>query len=359
MNNKKSHHYIPQFYLRHFASSENLRQIGLYNYTNDKLIERASIRDQACEKFLYGEDDELENALAVLEGYTADILAKTIQYFAQPPEDTIAYKVLVEYVLYQMFRTQKAGKETNKSISDGIKEVFSKTKLYERKYKGENIEFLHPEPTHLSLLMSVEALPLMKFLSCKLILNKTATPFITSDNPTVRYNQFLETKGIGQGSTGLSAKGLQIFFPIHPFAMLIFYDSITYKLKSRNAYRIIIDNPNDVWQLNALQYLNCDSQVFFSHAITREYLLDFKKRFKKVKEENKILTTSFKTGNVYNGQENYFLFSTQKDAQIKLNLSFIKLTKTAKQFELDDRLVYLRHESFKESRKRDQDANLF
>jgi hypothetical protein len=196
----------------------------------------------------------------------------------------------------------------------------------------------------------------MKFLSCKLLLNKTDIPFITSDNPAVKYNQFLENKGLEQGTTGLAAKGFQIFFPIHPSLMLIFYDPIVYKLKERNTFRIIINDKNDIWQLNGLQYINCDSQVFFGNGITKEYLKRFPGKFKRAKEENKSITTSFKTGNVYDEEQSYYLFTTEKDAQINLNLSFIKLTKTAKQFQLDDRLVYLRHESFKQWNKKERTA---
>jgi hypothetical protein len=355
MSTKKNHHYIPKFYLRHFASTENKRQIGLYNYDNDIFINAASIKDQACEKFLYGEDDELENALAVLEGYTADILEKTIQYLMQPPEQNRAYKILLECVLYQMFRTNKAGKECNEMISSGVKEVFKHTSIYKEKYQGQNIEFLHPEPAHLSLLLSNEALPLMKYLSCKLIVNATNQPFVTSDNPVVKYNQFLEAKGLDHGTTGLAVKGLQLFFPIHPFLMLIFYDPIVYKLKERSSFRIVVDNKNDINLINGLQYINCDSQVFFGEGIAKDYLKTFSDKFGKVKAENKHVTTSFKSGNVYDGQESYYMFSTEKDAQINLNLSFIKLTKAAKQFELDDRLVYLRHESFKQWNKKKRD----
>src|SRR5689334_10603486 len=92
------HHFVPQSYLRQFASGDNLRQISLYNFNNEKLIQYASIKDQAYVKFLYGKDDELEKALCHLEGYFADIIRKTIQFLEQPPEGSVAYKVLLEFV---------------------------------------------------------------------------------------------------------------------------------------------------------------------------------------------------------------------------------------------------------------------
>ena len=71
MTKKKKHHYIPRFYLKRFSVNNEGKIIGLYNHKNKIFIQRAPLKHQACENFLYGEDDEIENALAEMENDVA------------------------------------------------------------------------------------------------------------------------------------------------------------------------------------------------------------------------------------------------------------------------------------------------
>jgi hypothetical protein len=67
MGRRKSHHYIPRFYLKRFSDALGQKTISLYNYVNSKYIAAAPIKSQCCEDYLYGKDDEIEEALAQLE----------------------------------------------------------------------------------------------------------------------------------------------------------------------------------------------------------------------------------------------------------------------------------------------------
>lgn len=71
-------------------------------------------------------------------------------------------------------------------------------------------------------------------LKVKLLINTTVTPFITSDHPVIRYNQFLEMRRHPGGNAGLAAKGLQVFLPLSPKHMLLFYDDWVYKVGGRS-----------------------------------------------------------------------------------------------------------------------------
>jgi len=70
---KSSHHFIPQFYLRRFSIRDEGKSISLYNLKNKKIIQNAPIKHQACKKFLYRADDEVENALGKMENEVANI----------------------------------------------------------------------------------------------------------------------------------------------------------------------------------------------------------------------------------------------------------------------------------------------
>jgi hypothetical protein len=341
MNKRKSHHYVPQFYLRNFASSENGREVGLYGYRNNLYIPKASIKHQACEKFLYGIDDQIEAALSKLENLTAQTIQKIFQSLSPPPEKTIFFYALKEFTLHQISRTKKAGIELNNQVSTTYKELLKKSPIYKEEYK--DIEFFHQQPTLLSLIYSAGAWPLMKFLSCKLLINRTSQRFITSDAPAVKYNQFLEIKKQKHGTTGIATKGLQIFLPIHPQAMMIFYDPFVYKLQGRDDATIYTDDVRDVDQLNSLQFINCDQQLFFGHGVTQTYLTSLANKYNQVKKRSGPTSKTYETENYYNGEQSYFLLHTHSEPQIELNFSFLKLTKSAKAYSLGDRLVHPRH----------------
>lgn len=342
MASRKSHHYIPQFYLRNFSISAERKEIGLDNYRNNLFINKASIKNHACEKWLYG-DDQIEAAFSRLEHVAAIVLKIMLELGAPPPENTPHFKILKEFILYQLTRTVKAQRQTTKSFSASVMEVFKLTSHYKDEYK--DIEFNVDQPMLLSLYASAQAMPLFEYLSCKIIVNGTNVPFVTSDHPAIKYNQFLESKNLTRGTTGLATKGLQIFFPLNPFLMLVFYDANVYKLKARRDTTLLTTDTRDIWQLNALQYIHSESQLFFGPGVSKDYLEGLVTNFEKIKMGSGPTSQTMEVSGSTNENRDYHVFNTVNVPQIKLDLSFITLTKKAKQFKLDNRLVYLRHPS--------------
>ena len=354
MANRKSHHYVPQFYLRNFASLQDKKRIGLYNYKAKIYITAAPIKHQACQKFLYGIDDEIEDGLSKLEYYTSLTIQKLFEIQIPPPENSIYFEVLKKFILSQLSRTIKAGNDVNNLLSTGLKEVFKASSIYKPEY--EDIVFRHQQPALLSLIHSEFGLPLMNYLSCKLIINRTATPFITSDNPVAKYNQFFENKKLVYGTTAIAVKGLQIFLPIHPTMMLVLYDPIVYKLGDRHDKTISILDKNDIFQLNALQFINSESQLFFGENVTKEYVEIIIRRYESIKQKRGLISKTFESEEYDSrGAKKKYLINTGKEPQMNLSLSFIKLTKASKQFELNNKIVYYRHPSFEDFRKKKND----
>lgn len=336
----KNHHYIPQFYLRNFAVDPGKKRIARFNYWNGFFTDKATIKNQACEKNLYGNDPEIELALGKLENLTAIIFDKIIKSNTPPPAKSVYYRILKEFILYQQSRTKKSGKKLNDATSLLMTEIFKHSEIYKEEYK--DIRFYYEQPALRSLMLSAYSLPMLDFLSCKLIVNNTTVPFITSDHPVVKYNQFMEIKKRTQATTGLAIKGLQLFFPLSPRLLLVFFDEFVYKLDTRNTETISITEAIDVHELNALQIINCNECIYCGNNIDLTYLKQLREKYKALKEKAVQFSHMQKPEL---GSNHGLLINSEYNAQLNLNLSFIKLTKKAKQYQLGNSMLHLRHPS--------------
>lgn len=336
MIKKKRHHYIPRFYLKRFSINNEGKFLSLYNLKNKKFIESAPLKSQAYTNFLYGEDDEVENALAKME----DDVARMFYYWTEerilvpPPKNSNGFKLLKRFILYQAYRTPKSGKNAievlNQSLNVFLKEF--KPDIWES-MKGHTLS--HENPVLLSLINSIKHEKLLDFLDCKFLVNLSLLPFITSDSPVIKYNQLMEKADNYIGATGLVAKGLQIFYPIHPRLMICLYDPNVYEFGDGCKECYSTESIEDIHQLNGLQLVNCESQLFFYNLISKEYISGLCKDYEKYRG------TSKKINEVVKKQNRKFLFISSEDIQINLNLNFFKLKIEACNFK--EGLVPLRH----------------
>jgi len=99
-----------------------------------------------------------------------------------------------------------------------------------------------------------------------IVKNKTDIPFLTSDNPVSKQNQYMEKRNWPAGHVGIACIGLQILLPIDPSTYLILFDKDIYKV-GRNREQIIEVNKKDVEELNQLQYLNADETIYFTQSL--------------------------------------------------------------------------------------------
>lgn len=157
MPNKKRNHYIPRFYLKRFSVNNEGKFIGLFNHKRDVFVQQASLRHQAYENFLYGEDDEIENALANMENNVANMFYYwTEEKLLNPPlAESNGFKLLKQFILYQVYRTPKSGNELIQSPNEGLKTLLKEFKpdLYQQMEGGT---LAHESPIMLSLLNSVK-----------------------------------------------------------------------------------------------------------------------------------------------------------------------------------------------------------
>lgn len=336
---KKRHHYIPRFYLKRFSINNDGKFLGLYNLDNRKFISYAPLKSQAYENFLYGEDDEIENALAEMESN----VAKMFYYWTKekllypPPIESNGFKLLSRFILYQAFRTPKSGSDIMENLNQRMKTVVKELKpdLWES-MKDAVLE--HKNPVLLGLINSIEHEHLLGFLDCKFLVNLSLLPFVTSDAPVIFYNQLMEQAGNYIGATGLVAKGLQIFYPIHPRLMICLYDSNVYDFGNSCNNCCSTESIEEVHQLNGLQLINCKSQLFFDDLISKEYLMELCKHFEEYRGTSKSINQFINLGN------RKLLYMSDEDIHIDLELDFFKLKVNPKNYKY--LTVPLRHPSF-------------
>lgn len=338
MTKKKRHHYIPRFYLKRFSVNNKGKFLGLYNLNNRKFIPNAPLKSQAYENFLYGEDDEIENALAEMEG----IVSQMFNYWTDekllypPPSETNGFKLLKRFILYQAFRTPKSGSNIMEMLNQGMKTFVKEFKpdLWESFKDGT---LVHENSVLLGLFRSMEYEHLLDYLECKFLVNLSLLPLITSDAPVILYNQLMEQTDNYIGATSLVAKGLQIFYPIHPRLMICLYDSNVYDFGNGSINCCSTESIDEIHQFNGLQLINSRSQIFFDDLISEDYILELCKDFEKYRGTSKNISKIINQGN------RKFFFTGSEDTHINLNLDFFKLKVDPNEFK--NEIAPLRHNS--------------
>lgn len=324
MTKKKKHHYIPRFYLKRFSINEEGKFIGLFNHKNNTFIQNAQLKSQACEDYLYGKDDEIENLLAELENEIAKLFAYWIDDKALHPlpENSNGFVLLKRFILYQLFRTPKAGTNAIDSVNSALEVI---KPIVFPQWPAEvirDLKFMHDDPVQLALCNAYDKEKLLNFLSFKFIVNLSELPFICSDSPVILYNQLMEKCGSYIGATGLGSKGLQVFYPIHPRLMICLYDAEIYNCGMANNINASFESIEDAHQLNMLQYINSHNQTFFGDYIEKDYMALLKNRCKSIREKPREISQFIKG---LDGKQ--YVFHAIQGATIDLNLTFFNIKK--------------------------------
>jgi hypothetical protein len=302
---KKNQHYVPKFYLKNFSFENNKKQIGVFNIPSEMFFQTAKLKTQASKNFYYGTDGVLEDRLSNSEGDLASIVKCIIDQQRLPIKNSKGHYELLFFVALMDLR--------NPVRIEGMKEAFSemRRRLLEEDPHLDVAKFV-PDPSHeelvgMHLASAKEMAVTILDLDYKLLINKTNSPFVTSDFPVIKYNQFLEQKRWPLAKVGFGIVGLQIFIPLNRELMLVLFDSGIYKIGDRKKNSLVLINAEDVDQLNVLSFLNCIDTIYFDDMANENYI---KKIFNKSKK--------FKRANVV-GSDMSFLFTGnhEKDNQLR------------------------------------------
>lgn len=259
-NDKRRQHYVPKFYLRNF--SENKKSVGLYLFDASKIIEHGSIEDVLWKEYFYGKDAVVENKLAEYEGKWNNIVSAIIET-EKLPDDKRESVLLRYFILISSARTLRRGNEANKDYTDLLTKVLEAEEpaLYEKVMGGgeDGLAVKINYPALAFINAARQCIPLVIDLKMNLLINRSAIDYVTSDNPTVFYNQLYQAKNLSRGF-GWGEYGIQFIIPISPKIAICMYDSEVYTMKEK-----IIKSSSKVKKLNELFLNNSDKLIIFMY----------------------------------------------------------------------------------------------
>ena len=202
----------------------------------------------------------IENKLAEHEGRWNDIISSIINTERLP--DTERDLTWLRYfILISSARTLKRGNQTNNDYTTLIKKVLEveEPELFKRIMNaGEDRLFVKMKYPALPFIkVTQQFVPLVIDLKMELLINRSTIDYVTSDNPTVFYNQLFQEKNLSRGF-GWGESGIQFIVPISPRIAICMYDSEVYDIKEN-----ILNSNSTINKLNELFLNNADELIVF------------------------------------------------------------------------------------------------
>lgn len=343
MTEKKNQHYIPKFYLKKFSYKGNEKQIGLFNIKTEFFYQNATLKNQGSKNFFYGADGIVEESLSVIEGKLAQSLKKIIETLQLPEKNSKEHVDLLKFVALTHLR--------NPVLIENAKDLI-KTVLLEAKELDANVDvtkFLLELEHDDAITMALSELPNvvrnMVDLEYKFLINRTKLPFITSDFPVLKYNQFLEMKKWVHGKTAYGNTGLQIIVPLNDELAIMFYDSRIYNVGGKMKNYLGITKEKDVRQLNVLQLLNCFEHVYFNEKMHESEIRELSTMASNFIRPNIIQSTShylFDGKTPYQPRKENLIITGNTDLEIKLKIDGIRISSVGKNEKLSSSVAQLR-----------------
>lgn len=323
MPDNKSHHYVPRFYLRNFSQSG--KSVDLFNIDSQRIIKNAPIKGQCCRDYFYGKTPENEKMLSAAEGEVAQLFRLIHEQVRLPHYFTAGHFLLCFHVATQAGRTQYAADAVN-AITDGmVREILKHDPSITQDMLAQ-VRFGYADPALVSTAQGALSFPLLMDLGCRVLLAPRGAEFITSDNPVVRYNQFMMWRTDGS-NTGIASKGLQIFFPIWPFLTLVMYDRDVYHFGSAKSAPVHMASARDVHELNMLQVASASKNVytFTSAANIFKVTQDAAKYRRKKKAAVRIFPQPSE-----GGRKSEIIATSYEEIRTNAKLGFMRVHKRAK-----------------------------
>jgi len=252
------------------------------------------------------------------------------------------HRALLTFAILQRSRTTYAAEQQNEMMDKVTKAVFGDDPRVAGNLEGAKFELR--DPLSMPLRVAARCAPLALDLSYRLLVNHTRIPLIASDNPVVFYNQFLEWKKALGGITGVACKGLQIFLPLSPRHVVVFFDGQVYRVGSKRDRAVHATRQGDILRLNELQCINAHENIYFNGDVSEGTIrawvsraLVHRARPKANVEEQAVRASDGE-------HAGSLLIMSRSDIRCGLSLTPIKIRKKAKRYQLGSRAVHVRDE---------------
>ncbi|AUT04720.1 hypothetical protein CLI64_30250 (plasmid) [Nostoc sp. CENA543] len=342
MPEKKNQHFIPRFYLKRFALHSQEKRVGVFNISSNTFIESANLYEQASKNYFYGRDLKIEDAFQKLETESAKIINSILEEQCLPTAHSREHQMLLMFIITLLGRTVYAA-ETIDELVEKYKKTVSSIAPNILSESEQKIALTLTDAVQEYLTIVVSFFPIVRDLHWKLIINETEEPFITSDNPVVLYNQFLETRKTYGSNVGLASKGLEIFLPLSPQIILILYDKDVYKVGAKNQVSIQLTMDIDIKALNLIQYINANKNIYFNENFSEKQVQDLLRTANRYRRQLKANWDKYPK-KVENEKQKILLHLYGSDVKCSLKLSFISILKKAKSYSLGQKVTHVRNE---------------
>jgi len=339
MADNKNQHFVPRFYLKFFSNNLDQKTIGLWVVSTDKYVSFGGIKNQASADYFYGKNLELEKFLSMQEGLASRVLKKIIKTNSLLWLSEQEHFDILFFVLMLNSRTQYAAEKINEMADKMVKNIMKHDSRYKDFIDKFNVRSSNAVVESISYAFKSVALALD--LAPKLIVNLSSIPFVSSDNPVVKHNQYFREKKWSGGHTGIAQIGLQIFFPLSPYHMLIFYDKNVYKVGDKKQNVLFIKNDEDINLLNKIQYLNANKAIFFNQKISEEHIKNVSTEMKKIQGADKVRLEEFESVEA-SPNKSFIVAMSEANKKLNLNLNFIKILKKARKKSLGPTMFNVR-----------------
>ena len=280
----KKQHFVPQFYLNHFADANN--QLFAYDKTSLRSY-RTSVRDIAQERFFHdfpqieefqkqGVDLQIvEQALGNIENMfvpTFDNILRRIenrrfkQLFRAEHRTYLAAFLVLQLVRTKEFRVgmlELEEKLYHAYLKPLVEEKFPNISFDDFKVKIEpDYQALHHDAFILNFPYQRKWAAILHNHIWQVGVNNTKQPFYVSDNPVVKWNHLSDPNNILRRISGIGSPGIEVAFPLTPKYILILCDRHVFgQLQSKDGTLVEI-NEDNVMYYNSLQILQSYRQVY-------------------------------------------------------------------------------------------------
>jgi len=263
MKTPRNQHYVPQFYLRQFATEPGGDAVALYNIDRNRHIPVVSIRHQCAEDYFYGRTPEVEHGLSQVEGIVADVIRRVTAGCAPPARQSRDARLLAAFAALQWGRTPAAVRE-RAAFESEIRRLIRETPGLSST-DAEAMERRHfppvSEPGREAVELISQLIASVDDLAVGLVVNESPVEFVTSDVVVVVNNTWCgDVRGVG--TNGLGSRGLQMLMPASPRHLIVLYDSEVYKLGTRGSGQVSLTVTDDVQVVNAMQYRYAEGNLY-------------------------------------------------------------------------------------------------
>jgi hypothetical protein len=251
MATNKNQHFVPRVHLKAFATADSSDAIHLYNVDRDKIVLGAAVKHQCSGDYFYGRDQALDDAIQTVEREYGRVVRSLLA-----PQGCLSEEDHISLILFwhlQYLRTEAASRRSVEML-DELRTVVG----IDQQTHGMAVK----EAVQVAMRIFAHSIHQMTDLKGCIVRNDTDVPFVTSDDPAVFVNRWLTQirPPIGR-SFGLTSAGAIAVLPLTPEFAFVAYDADVHTIDATRG-QIKLAQTNDVEAINALQYLNCQANIY-------------------------------------------------------------------------------------------------